>query len=143
MKQGFSLIELIVVMAIMGILTTMAYPSYKNYIVRAHRSDGQSALLDLAIRLEQFYAEHNRYQTATLGTGAATDILSTTTSPENYYTLSITKASANEYALKATPKGVQARLDTNCQSLTLNSQGAKGIASGPAGAPAGLIENCW
>ena len=143
MKHGFSLIELLVVMAIMGILAMVAYPSYQHYIVRAHRSDGQSALLDLAIRLEQFYAKHNLYQSATIGTGATTDILSKTTSPERYYTLSITRASANEYALQATPNGVQAKLDTACQSLTLNSLGAKGITSGPAGVPTGLIENCW
>ncbi len=143
MKKGFSLIELLIVMVIVGILTTIAYPSYKDYVARARRSDGQSALLDLASRLERFYSEHNTYQTATIATGSSTDILSKTTSPENWYTLSITSATANAYALQATPTGAQGTTDTKCQSLTFNNLGVKGVASGPAGAPTGTVANCW
>ena len=143
MKKGFTLVELLVVMIIVGILATIAFPSYREYVARARRSDGQAALLDLASRLERFYSERNTYQSATIGTGGSTDVLSRTTSSENWYTLSITSATANAYNLQATPVGAQATADTRCQSLTLNSLGAKGVASGPAGAPTGTAADCW
>ena len=117
-KHGFSLIELLIVLTITGILAVISYPSYRNYIVRAHRSDGQSALVDLACRMEVYYAEHDTYQTATIGTGKMTDVLSQNLSPEGWYTLSLTQTTNTTYALQATPTH---GLDTRYESLTLNS----------------------
>ena len=130
-------------MVIVGILALIAIPSYRDYIVRARRSDGQSALLDLASRMERYYSERNTYQSATIGTGGTNDVLNRTTSLENWYTLSITNAAANTYTLQATPTGTQGTYDTRCQSLTLNNLGAKGITTGPAGTPSGTVAQCW
>jgi len=141
--KGFTLIELLIVVAIMGILTSFTYPTYQNYIVKARRIDGQSALLDLASRMEEYYFEHNTYQSATLGTNLATDVLSRITSPEKEYILSITAAKPDHYALQATPTGAQGMADKQCQSFTLDSIGTKGITMGPAGLPAGTIDACW
>jgi type IV pilus assembly protein PilE len=142
-KRGFSLIELLIVLVIIGILTSIAYPSYREYITRARRSDGQAALLDLASRMERYYSENNTYQTATIGTGGTTDVLSTNSSPETWYTLSIITATNAAYTLQATPTGIQGTTDTRCQSLTINNLGAKGITTGPAGNPTGTIAQCW
>ena len=130
-------------MAIVGILAVTAYPSYRATIARAHRSDGQSALLDLANRMERFYAEHNTYQTAQMATGGDFDVLSQSTSSEKWYTLSISNATDAGYMLKATPRGAQSTLDPHCQSLTFNHLGEKNIASGPNGAPTKTAEYCW
>lgn len=142
-KDGFSLIELMIVIVVMGILVSIAYPSYRDYITRARRTDAQSALLDLASRMEKYYSENNTYQTATIGAGEATDVLSSNTSPEGWYILSIPNATASAYTLQATPQNTQAAADTRCQSLTLNHLGVKGMTTGPAGNPTGTIAQCW
>ena len=143
MKQGYTLIEVLIVMAIAGILASIAYPSYQDYVTRARRSDGQSALLDLGNRMEDYYLDQKSYQSATIGTGGTHDVLSRATTPENGYTLEIVHATENSYVLQATPIGAQARADTRCQSLTFNYLGTKGITSGPAGEPIGTAEQCW
>ena len=142
-KKGFTLLEVVIVMAIVGILALVAYPSYRDTITRAHRSDGQSALLDLANRMEQFYSEHNTYQSAQIATGGDLDVLSQSTSSGKWYTLSISNATDTGYFLKAIPRGAQGTLDTHCQSLTFNHLGEKNIASGPNGAPTKTAEFCW
>ena len=143
MKNGFSLIELLTVLVIIGILTTIAYPGYRNYIIRAHRSDGQTALIDLANRMERYYSEHNTYQTATIAVKTETDVLSSNQSSEGWYTLSIPHASDFDYTLQATPTRDQATGDIYCQSLTLTSSAAKGITTGPEGIPTGTCAQCW
>lgn len=142
-QLGFSLVELLIAMAIIAILATIAVPSYQNYITNARRSDGQTALFDLASRMEQYYSDNNTYQTATIGTGNATDVLSSNTSPEGWYTLSITTQTPTTYTLQATPQNAQGSADTRCQSLTLNHLGIKSITDGPAGAPTGTAAQCW
>ena len=142
-NKGFSLIELLIVIAIIGVLTAFAYPSYQEYIMRAHRSDGQTALLDLACRMEQFYAEFHTYETATIAMGSAKDVLSQPRSIGHGYLLSIVNATPNTYQLQATPTGQQGKNDRKCQSLTVNHLGIKGIAPGPLGAPLGTNDECW
>ena len=143
MNKGFSLIELLAVLAIISILTTIAFPGYKTYMTRAHRSDGQTALIDLANRMEHFYSENNDYQKATIGSGKTTDVLSSNLSTEGWYILSITNATDSTYALKAIPILSQATNDMLCQTLTFNSTGFKGITTGPTGAPTGTLAQCW
>lgn len=143
MNKGFTLIELMIVVVVIAILTTIAYPSYLEYITRARRSDGQAALLDLASRMEKYYSEQNTYQTATIATGGATDIRATNTSPDGWYTLSIPAQTATTYTLQATPLNSQGTSDLRCQSLTINSLGAKGIGDGPGGTPTGPVNRCW
>ncbi len=143
MKTGFTLIELVFVIAIIGLLTVFAYPSYLNYMTRVHRNEAQTALLDLANRMERYFADHATYQTATIGTQSINDILSNPSTLENHYALSIIHATANTYSLQATPQGTQGKADTQCQSLTYNHLGQKNITKGPSGAPTGNSQACW
>lgn len=122
-NKGLSLLELMVVLAIIGILTSISYPSYIQYLTKSRRCDGQSALLDLASRLERYYSEHNSYQAASIATNKATDVLSSADSAGHWYRLSISHQSEKDYSIKATPRGAQAS-DT-CQTLRFNSQGIK------------------
>lgn len=140
---GFTLIELLIVILIIGILAAIAFPGYKAYVTDARRSDGQGSLLSLASRMERYYSDHNTYQTATIGTGAATDVLSNNATPEGWYTLSITAASASGYTLQATPIKAQATADTWCGTLTINNLGVKSITTGPAGTPTYTAAQCW
>lgn len=143
MNKGFTLIELMITLVIAGILTTIAVPGYKDYLVRGRRSDGQAALLDLASQMERHYSERNTYAGATIGTAGPDDVRSSNQSPEAWYTLSIPVQTASGFTLKATPNGAQATSDTACQSLTLTSLGVKGIAAGSGGAPTGSTTKCW
>ncbi|STX43073.1 Type-IV pilin [Legionella donaldsonii] len=140
-SKGFTLIETLLVIAIAGILITMAYPTYVDYIARVRRVDGKTALIDLANRLEHYYAIHHSYQSATLATGKNTDVQNTNVSPEGWYTLSIVSQTATTYELKATAQKAQAFDKIICQELTLNHLGIKGTHSN-TGSNADLSA-CW
>jgi type IV pilus assembly protein PilE len=134
---GFTLMELMITVAVVAILAIIAYPTYMDTVRKSRRSDAKTALSDAASRLEQYYMDNKTYtQTVTaLGYSA-----SPAPSPEGYYNVSVVDPTAGCpiatcYALKADPQGAQAS-DTRCATLTLNSPGVKG-ATGPDGA------NCW
>jgi type IV pilus assembly protein PilE len=69
-QTGFTLIEILIVVAILGILATVAYPSYTQYLVRGRVMEGTSTLADQRVRLEQFYQDNRNYGTGACGTDA-------------------------------------------------------------------------
>jgi type IV pilus assembly protein PilE len=136
MKTGFTLLEVLIVLVIITLLTSLALPNYYDYLVRSRRSDGQVALIDLASRMERYYSQHHSYIHATIGTGGVNDVLPTNQSPGGWYLLSILSASDSTYTLKASPTKAQANGDKICQALTLNQLGIKGSSAGSTSA-------CW
>ncbi len=68
-NKGFSLIELMIVLAIIGILSAIGYPSYDSYMKKSRRADGKIALQRMADRQERFYLQNNTYTTATASVG--------------------------------------------------------------------------
>lgn len=120
-QHGFSLIEVMVVVAIIAILAGIALPSYREYVRKGNRSDGQAALLNLGSALEKYFYTNKTY-TATLS-----DVgYSSATSSEGHYTLSIVAATtacpiASCYEIKATAIGGQVADG----DLTMNSFGQK------------------
>lgn len=130
-SSGFTLIELMIVIAIIGILAGIAYPSYTAYVERGRRSDGQSALLDLSHRMDQYFSENKSYEGATLAQLGVKAI-----SPEGYYTLSIGNLSNNTFTTNATPTGAQN--GDSCGTLTINQLGQRGFTGANAAAA-----DCW
>ena len=123
---GFSLIELMIVVVIVGILMAISVPSYQSYVLRSHRTDAHSSLLDIAARQERFVAQRNTYtQDIAGGTGLN---MGDANSPEGYYTLTVSTAPcaniANCYTIIATPAGSQVN-DTDCDPISYNSAGTK------------------
>ena len=119
-KNGFTLIELMIVVAIIGILAAIAYPSYQNYKIRVHRTDAQAEMLTIAHSLSQFKATRSNYSNATIN-----NIYGATTTPKSgtaLYDLNLT-VTASTWLLVATPKTgtVQAGNGVIC----LNDQGQK------------------
>ena len=127
MKKGFSLVELLLVLGLVGLLTAMAYPNYTHILVRTRRLEAQTALLNLANQLEQ---DH-------------TQVLKQPASLTRWYRLRVQKTKGESYVLTATPIGSQGAHDTQCQSLTLTNLGTEGLAEGPQGFPKGFVEQCW
>ncbi len=126
---GFTLVELMVVVAIISILTLVAFPAYQDQMRKTRRSDAKVALTELANRQEKFFSDNQRY-TATI-VGSPGLAYNNTLSPERYYTLSAQSPSNATYTLTATAvsTGPQAG-DTNCQTLTLNQNGNRTPVTG-------------
>lgn len=134
-SKGFTLIELMIVVAIVAILAAIAYPSYQNSVQKSRRTDARVALQEAASRQERFYAEGNTY------TSDLTKLVTNadgTSSPDGYYTISVNLSCSRTvggstfyscYDLTATAKGVQAK-DTSCATLTLSHTGKKGSTGG-------------
>ena len=131
-QNAFTLIELMIVVAIVGILAAIAYPSYQDSVRKSRREDAKGVLLGLANAMERRFTETNSYCDAAVGGTAVTNcgttagdtgtpsIYSIPTATATYYTITISAASASSYTLSAAPTGT----DT-CNTLTLTHTGGK------------------
>lgn len=107
-QRGFTLIELMIVVVIVAILTAIAYPSYKQHVIKARRSDAEGALLNFANAMERFYTKNGTYLGAASGGGnTGAPAIFATQAPvdgaDKYYNLTINAATATTYTLRATP----------------------------------------
>lgn len=119
-EKGFTLIEVMIVVVIIGILSAIAYPSYTEYVMRANRSEGQAYLIDVAARQERFYSQNNSYVNKESDVGKLG--LSGNKSPTGKYTLSISvHVGDGGYTLTA----ANGFGDDACGNLTLNGVGVK------------------
>jgi len=118
-QRGFTLIELMITVAIIAILAAIAYPSYTRYVQRGYRSEGLAMLNDAVARMERFYAQNNTYSNTTLALLGITNANSAT----GKYTLQAPTTTATTYTLTVVPQGTQAN-DT-CGSLSIDQAGNK------------------
>lgn len=122
-QSGFTLIELMIVVAIIGIISMVAFPSYNNYTKKARRSDAQQLMLDTANRQEQYILDTRTYTNTFTNMSVAKegwDCTGTATKcSNNFYDITITvTATPPGYTITATPKAGSAQADDGVMTLT-------------------------
>lgn len=139
-NRGFTLIETMIVVAIVGILASIAYPSYQEHVRRSNRVEARGILLEMAQLLERNYTEANRYDQTSSGAGFNLPVTQSPRTGTAKYTIQFAESSPtqNTYTLEAIPTGSMSS-DT-CGTLSLTNTGVRG-ASGAADAEA--IAKCW
>lgn len=147
-QKGFTLIEMMVVIVIIGIIAALAYPSYQRYIMRAHRVDARNMLQEIAQRLEQNFSATRRYDQDNKSTPdtiddamlAAWGMSQSPSSGDVRYNISFSVVpTETTYTLQAVPVGAQA--DDECGTFTLNQSNLK-TADGEGGR-AEISRRCW
>ncbi|MDZ7889441.1 MAG: type IV pilin protein [Pseudomonas sp.] len=148
-QHGFTLIELMIVIVIIGVLAAIAYPNYQQYLLKTGRSDGHAKLTQVMQAQERFYSQNQSY-TDNLGAsaagnpglalpGVAED--APAISDEQRYSVATQVCAAGTpltrcIRLVATAVGPQAA-DAQCGNLNLDSRGVKGISG------TGTVQSCW
>ena len=126
LTQGFTLIELMIVVVIIGILAAIGYPSYIEQVTKTKRSDGKVALMTVALSLESCFTQYNAYNHA--------NCAFTATSSEGHYAITSVDTTTT-FTLTATPQATQT--DSLCSELSLTNTGVQGESG------TGTVANCW
>lgn len=135
MSKGFTLIELMVAVMIVGILSAVAVSSYQGYVVRGHRADAKAVLMEMAGWMERNYSATGNYSDDPAGTPiAAPPVAQSPKSGTAKYNVSFSAHSATVYTLQAVPTGWA---DAECGTLTLSHLGVQ-TESGTAS-----LAECW
>jgi type IV pilus assembly protein PilE len=111
-SEGFTLIELMIVIAILGIFAAFAFPSYQDSVQKSRRSDAQSALIGLSHQMERHFSQNSTYVSAITGSAPQPPDIFSSQVPIGggtvTYNLTVQAVTASSYILRATPVGVQA-----------------------------------
>ena len=128
-QKGFTLIELMIVVVIIGILASIAYPSYQDYLLRAKRGDAMNGIAALRIAQEQ-----HRSSNTTFSSSTTINSVDYSTSPEGYWTLAVSNATESAYVVTAEPKSPH--VDSVCTQFVANRNGA-------VDAVTAALDVCW
>lgn len=140
--KGFTLIELVIVVAIVGILAAIAYPAYTEQVRKSRRADAKAVLLEAAQWMERFYSQNSRYDQMRGGGAVPFASSGLTKAPKEggpvggHYVVSLVAVGADSYTLQAVPQIAGGQNQDRCGTLTVANTGAKGVSSG-------TVAECW
>ncbi len=136
LQTGFSLLELMIVVAIIGIITAIAVPSYENSVVKTNRKAVTACMLEASQFMERFYTINLRYDQNLAGTAVAMPELTCRNDLADSYTLAFQATpTASAYSIQATPLGRQLAKDTACLTLRIDQTGAKSVTGSHSATP--------
>lgn len=149
--SGFTLIELMVTVAIVGILVSIALPSYSRYVARARRADARAQLVQAAQFMQRFYAGNDSFKTDRSANAVLTQFpANLMQSPADatsqaFYKLAIPDATLDDmkYTLHMVPVAGSVMSGDECGSLTLDSTGLRGVIVAGAVGNASVRDSCW
>lgn len=125
LARGFTLIELLISVAIIGILASVAYPSYLDYVARSNRAEALSELLRYSNMQEQYFVDTRSYAGTMTAFGSSS---ATVTTESGNYEISV-RTTTNGFRLTATAQGSQATNDSSCRTLNITEAGVKSPTS--------------
>jgi len=134
---GFTLVELLITIVIVGILSAVAIPMYSDYIKKSGRTDGVSALLNLQLAQERYRATHPRYSSSITAADASGGLAMLATSEQGFYDLAVVSADANSFVMSAGPVGGGKQAGDMCVSTNFRID-----QSGPVVTTA-AEKQCW
>jgi type IV pilus assembly protein PilE len=130
-RKGFTLIELMIVVAVIGLLAAIAFPSYQDSLRKGRRADAKAALLDLTQFTERYYTQNNTYSNITLPYNQTP-----TNGSTKYYDLSFASATQTTFTLQAAPISGTSQANDSCGTLSITEAGVKA-------ATGGTVSQCW
>jgi type IV pilus assembly protein PilE len=136
-SQGFSLIELVVVLAITGLLAVIALPAYQGHMRKVRRGDAQGSLQRIQLEQSRWRSQNEAYTSRLSDLGLATNL-----SAQAYYQLSITQASSDGFVAQATAIGDQAK-DGDCAFMQLRISAIATVTLSSSAAAQDDSARCW
>ena len=131
-SRAYTLLELLIALAISAMMTTLAYPAYVSYEAHANRNHAEVALMELTARLEDYFTSNNTYQSAT-----ANDLKMDNLESDLPYQLVLANVSDTHFTIQAIPNATQGTQDSSCGTLSITDTAHRTISG------SGGVDACW